>query len=229
MVVPVSVGVLPYREFFKLDVPFVPPAEVLQQLDPRQGAEFARLMAAPKAVHTIRLSNTGKAPLTTAPALVMRDGRVLAQGMITYTSPGAEVDLAVTTAVDIRVTKEERETRRVPNAQNWNGEQLAKLELTGGLTLTNLRGQPVDIEVVRHVFGNVASADHDGVIEQVNVLEDLSLLGQAAGSGGPPWSGRFSWPVWWRQYNGAARIRWQVRLDPGAETTLGYTWSSFGR
>lgn len=229
MVVPVSVGVLPYREFFKLDVPFVPPAEVLQQLDPRQGAEFARLMAAPKAVHTIRLSNTGKAPLTTAPALVMRDGRVLAQGMITYTSPGAEVDLAVTTAVDIRVTKEERETRRVPNAQNWNGEQLAKLELTGGLTLTNLRGQPVDIEVVRHVFGNVASADHDGVIEQVNVLEDLSLLGQAAGSGGPPWSGRFSWPVWWRQYNGAARIRWQVRLDPGAETTLGYTWTSFGR
>lgn len=229
MVVPVSVGSLPYREFFKLDVPFTPPAEFIQQIDPRQGAEFARLLATPKAVHTIRLSNNGKAPLTTAPGLVMRDGRVLAQGMLTYTSPGAEVDLAVTTAVDIRVNKEERETRRVPNAQNWNGEQLARLELTGELTLKNLRGQPVDIEVVRHVFGNVESADHDGVVEQVNVLEDLSLLGQAAGPGGGPWSGRFSWPVWWRQFNGAARIRWQVRLDPGAETTLGYGWNYFGR
>ena len=229
MVVPVSVGLLPYRDFFKLEVPFTPPAEFVQQLDARQGAELARLMAAPKAVHTIRLSNTSKAPLTTAPALVMRDGRVLAQGMLTYTSPGAEVDLAVTTAVDIRVRKEERETRRVPNAQNWNGEQLARLELTGSLTLKNLRGQPVDIEVVRHVLGNVASADHDGAIEQVNVLEDLSLLGQGTGPGGGPWSARISWPVWWRQFNGAARIRWQVRLDPGGETTLDYAWSYFGR
>jgi hypothetical protein len=234
MVVPVSVGSLPYRDFFKLEISLTPPAEFVQQLDPRQGAEFARLMAAPKAVHTIRLSNTGKAPLTTAPALVMRDGRVLAQGMLSYTSPGAEVDLAVTTAVDIRVTKEEREARRVANAQNWNGEQLARLELTGELTLKNLRGQPVDIEVVRHVFGAVESADHDGVIERVNVLEDLSLLGQAAGPagpgrGGPAGFGWFNWPPWWRQFNGAARIRWQVRLDPGAETSLGYAWSYYGR
>ena len=233
MVVPVSVGSLPYRDFFKLEIPLSPPSEFVQQLDPRQGAEFARLMAAPKAVHTIRLSNTGKAPLTTAPALVMRDGLVLAQGMLSYTSPGAEVDLAVTTAVDIRVTKEERETRRVPNAQNWNGEQLARLELTGELTLKNLRGQPVDIEVVRHVFGAVESADHDGVIERVNVLEDLSLLGQAGpagpGRGGPAGFGWFNWPTWWRQFNGAARIRWQVRLDPGAETSLGYAWSYYGR
>lgn len=234
MVVPVSVGSLPYRDFFKLEIPFTPPPEFVQQFDPRQGAEFARLMAAPKAVHTIRLSNTGKAPLTTAPALVLRDGRLLAQGMLTYTSPGAEADLAVTTAIDIRVTKEERETRRVPNAQNWNGEQLARLELTGGLTLKNLRGQPVDIEVVRHVFGAVESADHDGVIEQVNVLEDLSLLWPSTGPTGPPRGGPggFGWynpPPWWRQFNGAARIRWQVRLDPGAETALEYAWSYFGR
>lgn len=234
MVVPVSVGSLPYRDFFKLEIPLTPPAEFVQQLDPRQGAEFARLMAAPKAVHTIRLSNTGKAPLTTAPALVMRDGRVLAQGMLSYTSPGAEADLAVTTAIDIRVLKEERETRRVPNAQNWNGEQLARLELTGGLTLKNLRGQPVDIEVVRHVFGAVEGADHDGVIERVNVLEDLSLLWPSTGPTGQPRGGPggFGWynpPPWWRQFNGAARIRWQVRLDPGAETSLEYAWSYYGR
>ena len=230
MVVPVSVGSVPYRDFFKLEIPASPPAEIVQQVDPRQAAEFARLMAAPKAVHTIRLSNTSKAPLTTAPALVMRDGRLLAQGMLAYTSPGAEADLAVTTAIDIRVKKEERETGRVPNAVNWNGDQLARVELGGELTLENLRGQPVDVEVVRFVFGSVGSADHEGVIEQVNILEDPSLLWPSTGPMATPRG--FGWynpPPWWRQFNGAARIRWQVRLDPGAEASLGYSWSYFGR
>ncbi len=230
LVVPVATATLPYRDFFKLEVPFVPPADLVQRLDPRQATDLARLMAAPKAVHTIRLSNTAQAPLTTAPALVMRDGRVLAQGMLTYTSPGAEADLAVTTAVDIRVLKEERETRRVPNAQNWNGEQLARLDLAGSLSIKNLRGKPVEIEVVRHVLGNVDTADAEGRVERVNVLEDLSLLGQAFGpDGGARWIGWFNWPPWWRQFNGAARIRWSVTLEPGQERTLNYQWNYYGR
>jgi len=228
-VVPVAEATLPYRDFFKLEIPFVPPADVVQRLDARQGAELARLAAEPKAVHTIRLSNTAAAPLTTAPALVMKEGRVLAQGMLTYTSPGAEADLAVTTAVDIRVDKEERETRRVPNAANWNGDQLARIDLDGFVTVTNRRGAPVEIEVVRHVMGNVTKADAEATVERVNVLEDLALLGQAAGPGGPPWIGWFNWPPWWRQYNGAARVRWNVKLDAGAEKTLAYQWHYFGR
>ena len=234
MVVPVSVTTLPYRDFFKLEIPFVPPADLVQRVDPRQGAELARLAAEPKAIHTIRLSNTARAPLTTAPALVMRDGRVLAQGMLAYTSPGADADLAVTTAVDIRVAKEERETRRVPNAANWNGDQIARIDLAGTLTLVNRRATPVEIEVVRHVLGNVERADGEGRVERVNVLEDLALLGQASGHGGAApigssWIGWFNWPPWWRQFNGAGRIRWRVTLEPGAETSLGYAWSYFGR
>ena len=233
-VMPVSAASLPYRDFFKLEIPFVPPADLVQRLDARQGAELARLAAEPKAIHTLRLSNTTQAPLTTAPALVMQGGRVLAQGMLTYTPPGADADLAVTTAVDIRVTKEERETRRVPNAANWNGDALARIDLDGTVTIVNRRGKPVEIEVVRHVLGNVERADAEGAIERVNVLEDLSLLGQATGPGGPAsfgssWIGWFNWPPWWRQFNGAGRIRWSVTLDPGAEKTLGYEWSYFGR
>ena len=229
MVVPVSAVTLPYRDFFKLEIPFVPPADIVQRVDPRQGAELARLAAEPKAIHTLRLSNTARAPLTTAPALVMRDGRVLAQGMLTYTSAGADADLAVTTAVDIRVAKEERETRRVPNAANWNGDQLARIDLAGTVSLSNRRSGPVEIEVVRHVLGNVESAQDGGKVERVNVLEDLALLGQAPGPGGPAWIGWFNWPPWWRQFNGAGRIRWRVTLEPGAETSLGYAWSYYGR
>ena len=50
-------------------------------------------------MHKLRLTNNSKYPLTTAPALILRDGRVLAQGMMTYTATGADVDLAITTAV----------------------------------------------------------------------------------------------------------------------------------
>lgn len=228
-VMPVSTASLPYRDFFKLEIPFVPPADVVQRLDARQGAELARLAAEPKAIHTLRLSNTTDAPLTTAPALVMQGGRVLAQGMITYTPPGADADVSVTTAVDIRVTKEERERKRVPNAANWNGEPLARIDLDGSVTLVNRRGKPVEIEVVRHVLGNVESAGDEGRVERVNVLEDLALLGQTPGPGGPSWIGWFNWPPWWRQFNGAGRIRWNVVLEPGAEKTLGYEWSYFGR
>ena len=71
-------------------------------------------------------------------------------------------------------------------------------------------------------------------MERVNVLEDLALLGQASGHGGAApigssWIGWFNWPPWWRQFNGAGRIRWRVTLEPGAETSLGYAWSYFGR
>ncbi|MFM7077678.1 MAG: hypothetical protein ACKO3G_16665, partial [Planctomycetaceae bacterium] len=108
-------------------------------------------------------------------------------------------------------------------------EQLARLDLAGSLALKNLRGQPVEIEVVRHVLGNVDDAGVGGTIERVNVLEDLALLGQASGPGGPAWLGWFNWPPWWRQFNGAARIRWNVTLEPGEEQVLGYQWNYYGR
>lgn len=44
--------------------------------------------------------------------------RVLGQGMISYTAPGADCDLGRTTAVDIKVAKSDEETGRIPNALN---------------------------------------------------------------------------------------------------------------
>ena len=74
-------------------------------LNSEQEAEMARLLAAPKVAHKVRFTNKSSYPLTTAPALVVRDNRVLAQGLITYTAPNATSDLEVTKAVDIQVTK----------------------------------------------------------------------------------------------------------------------------
>ncbi len=221
MVLPVNEYRVKYRDVFTLDLPFAPPPEVRGSLNSEQQNELARMLSAPKVMHKIRLSNSTQQPFTTAPALILKGDQVLAQGTMTYTSPGGDVDVTVNPALDISVRKRDRETARTPNAVNHNGTHLTKVELEGSITLTNRRGQPVEVEVTRHVLGNVDSASHDGKVEKVNVFEDDSY---APGEHRPYWWSWYNWPYWWHARNGVARITWDVKLDPGKSQELGYKW-----
>jgi len=116
MVLPIAEFTLPYKDVFTLELPFGPPPEVRANLNNEQQRELARLFSTPKVMHKVRLTNTSKYPVTTAPALIIRQGRVLAQGLMTYASTGASVDLPITTAVDFQVRKSDVETKRTPNA-----------------------------------------------------------------------------------------------------------------
>ena len=163
---------------------------------------MARLLAAPKVMHRIRLDNKGATPFTTAPALIFRDDRILAQGMMTYTSAGAKTDLTLTAAVDMQVKKTDTETRREPKAAAWEGNEFARVDLDGTIALTNYTAKPLTLEVVRNVLGNVTTADNDGKIEMVNVLEDPSYApagGYNSYSYYPSWWGWYNWPYWWRR------------------------------
>ncbi len=215
---------IPYKDIFALDLAYAPLPEVRRNLNNEQQMEMARLLATPKVAHKIRLTNQSSYPLTTAPALIVRDDRVLAQGMMTFTATGAKVDLEITKAVDIQVAKNETETRRTPNAMRWQGNDYARVELTGALTLTNYRNIPVEIEVTRNVLGHIDTADNNGQITKVNVLEDGRYM--PAGDY-PQWWGWYSWPWWWHHLNGVGRIRWDVRLEPGKKIDLVYTWHYF--
>ncbi len=227
MVVPITEFTLKYKDVYTLDIPFSPPPEVWRNFNNNpQQAELARLFNSPKVMHKIRLTNSSEYPLTTAPALILRDDRVLAQGLMTYASPGADADLDVTTAVDVRVKKSDNETKRTPNAANWQGDQYGRIDLTGKITLTNFAKQPVEVEIVRNVLGNVTEADHDGRIEMVNIFEDPSF---GAGGPYPYWWGWFNWPWWWHHFNGVGRITWIVKLEPGKPLDLDYTWNYYWR
>src|SRR5262249_5225054 len=105
MVVPVGEASLKYQDLYVLDMPFAPPREIYGSMQGGRAAELARLLAQPKVKHMIRLDNSGPAPLTTAPALVLEQGRLLAQATMTYTARGAQVDLEVGTAIDVAVHK----------------------------------------------------------------------------------------------------------------------------
>lgn len=221
MIMPIAECTLDYKDVFTLDFPLTPPAQVRQNFSGEQQAQMARLLASPKVVHKIRLTNDGEHPLTTAPALVMRDGRILAQSMMTYTAVGAESDLEITPAVDIRVTKADRETGRKPDAVTWNGRQYGRIDLAGKISLTSYRGEPVELEVTRHVAGNIDSADADGRTEMLNALECFQRTWGAGRSYMGSWH---DWPRWWLHFNGFGRIKWQVQLEPGKTVDLGYIW-----
>lgn len=226
-VLPIGEFTLKYRDVFALDLPVAPPPELWRNLDGARQAELARVFGTPRVTHRIRLANGTNVPLTTAPALILRDERLLAQGLMTYAAPGAEADLTITSVVDIGVRKEERETERVPNAVKWQGDQYGRVDLQGALTLTSHRKEAVDVEVTRHVLGNVTAADNQGRTEMANVLEDPAAL--RGGEPLPYWWGSFPWPWWWGRLNGVGRITWTVTLQPGKPVTLGYSWNYLWR
>jgi hypothetical protein len=225
MVVTIAEESVPYKDVYVFEVPVAPPIELTQSLNvmqQQQEAQAARLMAAPKVMHKLRLTNNTRQPFTTAPALIVQKGRAIGQGMMTYTAPGGTSDLDLTVAVDVRGRKSDVETERVPNAINWHNVSLARVNLAGTITLTNTRDKPIDVEVVRHVFGHVDSAEQDGKAEQAHVGEEAWDL-----TARPEWFRWYSWPWWWHRVNGIGRIRWNVHLDPGQTIELKYAWHYF--
>jgi hypothetical protein len=222
MVLTLTEYTVPYQDIFTLELPFAPPVEMNQNLnDPRQ-RELARLLKSPKVMHKVRLTNKSHYPLTTAPALILREGRVLAQGMMTYTAIGAVSDLAITTAVDLAAKKSDTETGRARDAIVQNGTHYSRVDLSGVITLTNHRDQPAELEVTRYLLGNPESVGQDGKAEKINAFED-----EDSGSARPDWWGWYGWPHWWAQFNGIGRITWKLKLDPGKSVDLDYKWNYY--
>jgi hypothetical protein len=166
MVIPITQFNLKYTDIYKLELPFAPPIEARQNFNTSQQLEISKLLNAPKAKHYLRLMNDSKYPLTTAPSLILKNGRVVSQAMMTYTSIGGRSDLEMSVAVDISVNQKEVQTRLTPNALNINGYNLSKVDMSGMVELTNHKQQTIKIEVRRILYGNIDTANLDGKIEQ---------------------------------------------------------------
>lgn len=218
-VVPVAEFTLPYRDVYTLSIPGVPSAELSAHLSSAQQTDIARALAAPTVQHKLRLSNKSQYPLTTSPALILLNGRVLAQGMMTYTAVGAETDLELTTAVDIRVKRSDVETNRTPNALTVNGNKYSRTDYDGKITLTNYGANAVDLEVARYVAGLADRVGEEGASDNIDPMDEERLSGAV-----PGW---YRWPWWWRQVNGVGRFVWTVKVEPGKSADLTYTWHCF--
>lgn len=225
MVVTLGETTVDYHDVWKLDVPIAPPQEVWDQLG-AGSPDLARLLAAPKVRHEVRLKNGGKAPFTTGPALVLQGGQVLAQGTITYTPSGSSVDLALTTAVDLLVKKTDRETGRTPNAVSWNNSNFMRVDLTGKILIANRRAEAVDIEVRRTCFGKLTETSAGGTMEQLSVYDSDPTETLATET----WS-RHNWfsSVWSQTLNGLGRAQWTVHVEPGKDAEVACSWQYYWR
>ncbi|MBA4187950.1 MAG: hypothetical protein C0467_08015 [Planctomycetaceae bacterium] len=226
MVLPVSQFTIEYKDVYTLDIPYAPPTELRRQVTDPRTAELVRLMTAPKVVHKIRLFNGNTQPLTTAPAMLLKEGKVLSQAMMTYTSKGEAVDLTLTTAVDVKVKKHDKEAKRTPNASSFNGDSFWRIDIGSSIELTNSSGKPIEVEVTRYVLGNVDKAGDGAKAEMVNLLEDDdSFIGHTR----PVWWGYYSWPSWWGHFNGIGRVTWTAKLAAGQSSEQSYSWHYYWR
>ncbi|MCY3004188.1 MAG: hypothetical protein NTV21_20525 [Planctomycetota bacterium] len=221
MVLPLREFELDYRDVYTLDVPFAPPMQMREQLQSDRVMELAKALAAPKVMHVLRLKNTSDAPLTTAPALVLSRGRVLAQGQMRYAPRGVETDLKINPAIDVCVELDEREAGRKADAERWNGSSYGRIDITGSVTLRNEKAQAVDLEVSRRVLGLADSVGQDGKLSQL----DLASLGSELR--GVSWWSWWNWPYWWFRFNGFGEFKWKVKLAPGESVKLDAGWHYF--
>ena len=225
MVVPVAEYKLEYRDVFVLDLPFGPPPEVRHNLNSEQQAKLAQLYHSSKVMHKIRLANSATCPLTTAPALILRQGRIIAQGMMTYTAVGASSDLELTVAVDIAVEKLDKETERIANAAKWDNYTYTRSNLTGTINLTNHRSDTVVLEIRRSVLGNIDSASGEGSIVHLGRHEGGWMNPNSL----PFWWGWYNWPYWWYHFNAVGRVTWDCELKGGKTIEIEYKWHYFWR
>lgn len=213
---------LPYTDVYTVEVAPTPPAELWQGVRNPADLERARELARPVAMHKLRLENRSQFPVTTAPAVILRDGRLLGQGRTSYTAAGGRCDVTVTQAIGLLVKKDDRETERTPGAVRWRNEAFHRVDLAGTLSLANRSDRAYEVEVTRHVLGAVDSADQGGDTSAVGLGDDW--LATAAR---PDWWGFFNWPWWWHRLNGLGRITWKVKVEPQASVDLAYKWHYF--
>ncbi|MCA9054680.1 MAG: hypothetical protein KDA75_12635 [Planctomycetaceae bacterium] len=223
MVVSVGSWEVTYEDLYRLKLPFSPPQELRRHFESQRQAELAQLQTQPKVMHVARLKNTSGVPFTTAPALLMEEGRILAQGMMTYTSAGSTVDLDITAAVNVPVAFEDSETGRVPDAVRWQNTNYQRINLEGRIALSNYHDRPIRVEVERMLVGSADEASDEADISRPGWHTDQQNWG--AGYGSYWWS--YSWPHWWHHLNSISRLRWTIEIPAGERKDLTYTWHYF--
>lgn len=227
MVVPLVSYEVSSSSVYRLDLPASPPVQALQHFNNDQHRQLAQLLNRPTAMHLLRIKNDNPEgyPITTAPAMIVKDGRTLAQGLLTYAAPGAIVDLEVGAAVDIAVDTHEQESGRQPDAQLWNGYQHSRIDIASQIQLTNRKPHKVTVEVRKLAFGLPGVAGQNGKAVALSVFGD-ELFVEAEGVAWWRW---YSWPYYWHRLNGASRFTWTVELESGADTCLDASWHYFWR
>ena len=115
--------------------------------------------------HSVRVHNTADWPLTTAPVLFEKGGRVIGQSRVTYTPPGSRNVVRLTRALEISVSEREVEVARESIEDRIQGYYYNRVTLEGTLSARNRMDRVADLEIEKALRGELASAAGDPRIE----------------------------------------------------------------
>jgi hypothetical protein len=153
--------------------------------------------------HSLRLTNTGDTPWTTAPAMTVQQGSILGQDTLYYTSPGGQTTLKITRSMDVKAEKSEKEADRQRGVKppyyasgNWD---LVTIE--GELRVRNYKNKSVTLLVKKTLSGEV--------------LADVPKAQVEARAEG----------VW--HLNPQQVLTWEIPLQPGGKASLTYRYKAY--
>lgn len=185
---------VPYAHLYEWDIP-----DTLDQpeMDRSQSPDIVDIW------HSVRLTNDSGVPWTTAPALTMKAGNLLGQDQLAYTPVGGRTTVRITRAVDVQGDRAEYEAARDRNAATFYGSSYDRVTVRGEIQVTNRKGESIEVEVTKHVQGEVAENPDEAAV--VQVAEGL------------------------RRVNPTTRLTWRVPLAAGEERKLTYEYALFLR
>lgn len=153
---------------------------------------------------SLRFKNTAGQPFTTAAATTFKNGQIIGQDMLQYTSAGAEAKLRITKALDLRAEHSEEEKARTRGAlvlPNYGNYDLVTIH--GTLELTNMKATKVKVKVTKAFTGELISAT--GEPKSAKVGKGL------------------------QQVNSRFALEWTKEVEPGKKLTISYDYKVYVR
>jgi hypothetical protein len=152
--------------------------------------------------HSLVLHNATDTAWTTGPCLAVSAERPLGEDLLRYVPRDGNGELPVTTAINIAEEKTERETDRKLKAYSPQKDvNFDLVTLEGKLKLRSFEKTETQIVIHNPIPGKPLAADQGGTIS----IDPAKL----------------------RLLEREGTIRWQVKLAPGAETTLSYQYERY--
>lgn len=149
----------------------------------------------------VRFRNPFAFPMTTAPMMVVDEGRFAGQRTSYWTNPNDRCSIPVTKALSVRTghtESEQPETRRSATRFGRPGNLVA---VGGTIELHNHRGKPVDMIVRRQFSGELVEAEESPAVR----LRTEGI----------------------RSLNPRHELQWMLTLEPGEQRTIAYTYDVF--
>ncbi len=160
--VPIFTATAPYRDVHTWDLHLT--RSDVATTPSGSGVQSPLTLSETKVWRQIELTNTTNVPWTTGAAMIMDGKQLLAQELLTYTSPKGHCRVPVTVAIDVRGSYEEAEFARQLKALRWSGYDYAKIQQRTKLEVRNHKTEVISLEVTLKFGGKATEVTDEGEI-----------------------------------------------------------------